>query len=149
MKKSTSKMVGGGKAATDNIIQVMIFENPEFGKIRIVTDRNGEPLFCGKDVCEVLGYKKSYEAVKQHVNGHNTVKRGIRVAIGKRADGSIAERLMNMLFGTETATSLSLSPSNEVRNPLTGFRTVSARHSSWLPPTTKARWRSRRTRLSP
>ena len=68
MKKSTSKMVGGGKAATDNIIQVMIFENPEFGKIRIVTDENGEPLFCGKDVCEVLGYKKADIAVRQHVS---------------------------------------------------------------------------------
>ena len=149
MKKSTSKMVGGGKAATDNIIQVMIFENPEFGKIRIVTDENGEPLFCGKDVCEVLGYRQPHVAVHQHVNVHDVIKHHVGVPTGKRADGSIAERLMNMLFGTETATSLSLSPSNEVRNPLTGFRTVSARHSSWLPPTTKARWRSRRTRLSP
>ena len=117
MKKSTSKMVGGGKAATDkgngktngsangkteNIIQVMIFENPEFGKIRIVTDRNGEPLFCGKDVCEVLGYRRADNTVRQHVNPHDALKQCIRVATGKRADGSIAERLMSMLFVTES-----------------------------------------------
>ena len=49
-----------------------VFENPEFGKIRIQTDENGEPLFCAKDVCNALGYKKSYDAVKQLVNRLDT-----------------------------------------------------------------------------
>ena len=35
----------------------VVFENPEFGKIRTMTDENGEPLFCAKDVCDILGYK--------------------------------------------------------------------------------------------
>ena len=33
----------------------VVFENPEFGKIRTLTDEDGEPLFCAKDVCDVLG----------------------------------------------------------------------------------------------
>ena len=33
----------------------VVFENPEFGKIRTLTDENGEPLFCAKDVCNILG----------------------------------------------------------------------------------------------
>ena len=116
MKKSTSKMVGGGKAATakgngkakgiaktnDNIIQVMIFENPEFGKIRIVTDENGEPLFCGKDVCEALGYRKPDITVRQHVNPLDVTKRYVGVSTGKRADGSTAMRRYQLLFVTES-----------------------------------------------
>ena len=36
----------------------VVFENPEFGKVLTLTDENGEPLFCAKDVCDILGYKK-------------------------------------------------------------------------------------------
>ena len=103
MKKSTSKMVGGGKAATDNIIQVMIFENPEFGKIRIVTDRNGEPLFCGKDVCEVLGYRRADNAVRQHVNPHDALKQCIATPVINRqgvCQGKFQQR--QLLFVTES-----------------------------------------------
>ena len=39
--------------------QIKIFESPEFGKIRTVTDEKGEPWFCLKDVCEVLGLKQN------------------------------------------------------------------------------------------
>ena len=96
-------MVGGGKAATDNIIQVMIFENPEFGKIRIVTDRNGEPLFCGKDVCEVLGYRRADLAVHQHVNPRDAVKRCIAYPVKNQrgvCQGKFQQRLL--LFVTES-----------------------------------------------
>ena len=33
---------------------ITIFQNPEFGNIRTIRDEKGEPLFCLKDVCEVL-----------------------------------------------------------------------------------------------
>ena len=33
---------------------IQIFPNPEFGNIRTMRDEKGEPLFCLKDVCEVL-----------------------------------------------------------------------------------------------
>lgn len=52
----------------------VVFENPEFGKIRTLTDENGEPLFCAKDVCDILGYKKSRNAVNQLVNHLDALK---------------------------------------------------------------------------
>ena len=52
----------------------VVFENPEFGKIRTLTDEDGEPLFCAKDVCDTLGYKRARCAVYQLVNPHDAVK---------------------------------------------------------------------------
>ena len=34
--------------------EIMIFQNPEFGQIRIAYNEQGEPLFCLKDVCQSL-----------------------------------------------------------------------------------------------
>ena len=33
---------------------IQIFQNKEFGAIRTMKDERGEPLFCLRDVCEVL-----------------------------------------------------------------------------------------------
>ena len=71
------KSVNTNKVEMDKRAAIaVVFENPEFGKIRTLTDENGEPLFCAKDVCDILGYKKSYDAVKQLVNHLDTAKRG-------------------------------------------------------------------------
>ena len=40
--------------------EIKIFESPEFGRIRTVTDERGEPLFCLADVCKVLGLKQRH-----------------------------------------------------------------------------------------
>ena len=80
----------------------VVFENPEFGKILTQTDENGEPWFCAKDVCDILGYKKSYNAVKQLVNPHETLKQGTWVATGIKKDGSGAKRWTQMLFVNES-----------------------------------------------
>lgn len=37
--------------------------------IRVVTDENGEPLFVGKDVCDVLGYTNHNKAMNDHCRG--------------------------------------------------------------------------------
>lgn len=37
--------------------ELKIFNNPEFGQVRIV-EKDGEPWFVGKDVAEILGYSK-------------------------------------------------------------------------------------------
>lgn len=39
--------------------EIKIFENPEFGRIRTVSDERGEPWFCLADVCKVLGLKQN------------------------------------------------------------------------------------------
>ncbi|WP_278591486.1 phage antirepressor KilAC domain-containing protein [Olsenella uli] len=34
---------------------VQVFDNPEFGQIRVISDDGGEPWFVAKDVCDALG----------------------------------------------------------------------------------------------
>lgn len=46
---------------------IKIFENPEFGSIRTVEVKN-EPWFVGKDVAEVLGYERTDNAIRNHVD---------------------------------------------------------------------------------
>jgi prophage antirepressor-like protein len=51
--------------------ELKIFQNPEFGAIRTMSDERGEPLFCTKDVCEALGYSNGRDAVRKHVEGED------------------------------------------------------------------------------
>ena len=46
---------------------LQIFSNSEFGSIRTITI-DGNPWFVGKDITEALGYSKSTDALKQHVD---------------------------------------------------------------------------------
>ena len=69
-KKETNKKEANKKQAA----QVAVFENPEFGMVRTATDENGEPWFCAKDLCDVLGYKNSSCAVNQHVRSSDVAK---------------------------------------------------------------------------
>jgi len=80
----------------------VVFENPEFGKIRTLTDENGEPLFCAKDVCDILGYKIARCAVRQLVNTLDVVKHNAWVVTGKKKDGSEAMRRTLMLYVNES-----------------------------------------------
>ena len=72
---SAKKCVQTGKKVADKkeankkqAAQVAVFENPEFGMVRTTIDKKGEPWFCAKDLCDVLGYKRADNAVRQHVN---------------------------------------------------------------------------------
>lgn len=44
-----------------------VFENQEFGKIRISVIQS-EPWFVGKDVAEILGYQRTADAIRAHVD---------------------------------------------------------------------------------
>ena len=79
-----------------------MFENPEFGKIRTLTDENGEPLFCAKDVCDVLGYKNQRDAIQRHVDDPCVVKHDVWVVTGKKKDGTAANRWCQMLYVNES-----------------------------------------------
>ena len=46
---------------------IKIFKSDEFGSIRTMTDKKGEPWFVGKDVALALGYAKPENAVATHV----------------------------------------------------------------------------------
>ena len=104
-KKSvqTGKKVADKKEANKKqAAQVAVFENPEFGTVRTATDEKGDPWFCAKDLCDVLGYKKSSDSVKQHVRYDDTMKRGVWVEVGMKKDGTPAKRLTQMIFVNES-----------------------------------------------
>ena len=78
---SAKKSVQTGKKVADKkeakkkqAARVAVFENPEFGTVRTTIDKKGEPWFCAKDLCEVLGYKRADNAVRQHVNPSDALK---------------------------------------------------------------------------
>ena len=56
---------------------VQIFESAEFGKVRTMSDAQGEPLFCGKDVAMALGYSSPQKAIRDHVEEEDRTKRSL------------------------------------------------------------------------
>ena len=114
MMKSMNQKAGGSKAAgsakcgaqssnNKKAAPVFVFENPEFGMVRTVTDEKGEPWFCAKDLCDALGYKKASDAVKQHVKSSDTVKRGVARPAKNRfgiSEGKV--QVVQMIFVNES-----------------------------------------------
>ena len=47
--------------------EIQVFENTDFGNVRVV-EYNGEPYFVGKDVADILGYNKTADAIRAHVD---------------------------------------------------------------------------------
>ena len=93
---------GAQSSKNKKAASVCVFENPEFGMVRMATDEKGEPWFCAKDLCDALGYKKSSDSVKQHVMYDDTMKRGVWVEVGMKKDGTPAKRLTQMIFVNES-----------------------------------------------
>lgn len=54
--------------------ELKIFENPQFGKVRLVEIKK-EPWFVGKDVAQVLGYSDTSDALKKHVDPEDKLTR--------------------------------------------------------------------------
>ena len=51
-------------------MELSVFKNQEFGSIR-ATNIDGEPWFVGRDVAEVLGYARTADAIRMHVDGED------------------------------------------------------------------------------
>ena len=114
MMKSMNQKAGGSKAAgsakcgaqssnNKKAAPVFVFENPEFGMVRMATDEKGEPWFCAKDLCDALGYKRASETVNQHVKSSDTVKH--RVARPAKNRFGISEgkvQVVQMIFVNES-----------------------------------------------
>ena len=62
---------------------IQIFENNEFGAIRTMSNEQGEPLFCAKDVAVALGYKLPRKAVIDHVDKDDVLKRNLIDSLGR------------------------------------------------------------------
>ena len=98
-KKETNKKEANKKQAA----QVAVFENPEFGMVRTATDENGEPWFCAKDLCDVLGYKNSSCAVNQHVRSSDVAKRYVaRLAKNRFGVCEGKMQVVQMIFVNES-----------------------------------------------
>ena len=61
----------------------MTFRNVEFGTIRTMSNEQGEPMFCAKDVAMALGYKKPEWAIAQHVEEDDSAKCGVIDTLGR------------------------------------------------------------------
>lgn len=53
---------------------IKTFNNPEFGEVR-VTMIDDEPWFVGKDVARILGYSRTADAIKAHVDNDDKLTR--------------------------------------------------------------------------
>ena len=107
---SAKKCVQTGKKVADKkeakkkqAAQVAVFENPEFGTVRTATDDKGEPWFCAKDLCDVLGYKRAYDTVKQRVRSSDTIKYSVTRTVKNRY-GECSGRgvVVQMIFVNES-----------------------------------------------
>ena len=105
-KKSvqTGKKVADKKEANKKqAAQVAVFENPEFGMVRTATDEKGEPWFCAKDLCDVLGYKRADLVVKQHVRSSDAAKRCVaRIAKNRYGECNGKMQVVQMIFVNES-----------------------------------------------
>ena len=64
--------------------QIQIFKNQEFGAMRTISNELGEAMFCAKDVCDALGYKKTRNAIAQHVDEDDALKQGLTDSLGRK-----------------------------------------------------------------
>ena len=99
---AAAKNVAAAKNAATDGHNVMEFYSLEFGRMRTMQDENGEPLFCGKDVCDALGYKRAYDAIRQHVSLSDTVKCSIARNVKNRYGESPKTQMVQMLFVNES-----------------------------------------------
>ena len=107
---SAKKCVQTGKKVADKkeankkqAAQVAVFENPEFGTVRTATDEKGDPWFCAKDLCDVLGYKRADLAVKQHVRSSDAAKRCVaRIAKNRYGECNGKMQVVQMIFVNES-----------------------------------------------
>ena len=107
---SAKKCVQTGKKVADKkeankkqAAQVAVFENPEFGTVRTTIDEKGEPWFCAKDLCDVLGYKRADLAVKQHVRSSDAAKRCVaRIAKNRYGECNGKMQVVPMIFVNES-----------------------------------------------
>ena len=100
--KAAANMVASNAANHENAIRVMVFECSEFGCIRILTDEKGEPQFCGKDVCNALGYVQADKAIARHVDEDDRTKRTVSTPIISQEKATCRFKRMQMLFVNES-----------------------------------------------
>ena len=75
--------------------ELQIFKNEEFGQVRVV-EKDGEPWFVAKDVCDVLKHSNSRKAVADLVDKDDVTTGYIGVITGKKKNGEEAIQNIRM-----------------------------------------------------
>lgn len=82
--------------------ELQVFNKSELGQVRVTGDKDN-PLFCLKDVCDILEHtnsRKAKEAIEREFDGGVT-QSYIGVVTGKKADGTDAVQHVPASFITE------------------------------------------------
>ena len=83
---------------------IEVFKNDEFGSIRTMTV-DGEPMFVGKDVADILGYQNGSRDVNAHVDEEDRLKYQIGTAGQMREQILINESgLYSLILGSKLPT---------------------------------------------
>ena len=80
---------------------VYVFEN---AVVRTDRTSDGEPLFCAKDVCDILGYANARDAVRQHTDSnYDVVKCDIIDKLGRKQSMTFVNEsgLYALIFGSK------------------------------------------------
>lgn len=81
--------------------EITIFNNPEFGDVRTIMI-DGEPWFVGKDVAESLGYERTADAIRKHVEEDDKLTRSFADSGQSRQMYIINESgLYSLIFGSK------------------------------------------------
>lgn len=80
--------------------KLQIFENPEFGQVRVILQEDGEPLFCLTDVCFILELTPS--KVAQRLEDDVLSKYPISDSLGRQQDTNFIneEGLYDVILGS-------------------------------------------------
>lgn len=79
-----------------------IFENPDFGSVRVTVDVSNEPVFCAADVCAALGYSNGRKAIADHVDKDDVTKRDTLTNGGTQQLTYVTESgLYSLIFGSK------------------------------------------------
>ena len=83
---------------------LQIFENVEFGKIRMVV-LDGEPWFVGKDVAAALGYSNASKALNDHVDEEDKLNNVSLSSLGQRGGWLVNESgVYSLVFSSKLPT---------------------------------------------
>lgn len=82
--------------------ELQIFENQEFGQIRMV-QLNNETYFVGKDIAAALQYNEPHKAIARHVEEDDRMKHPIADETGRTQDSWIINEsgLYALIFGSK------------------------------------------------
>ena len=64
--------------------EMITFRNLEFGAIRTMSNEQGEPMFCAKDVCLALNHTNSRKAVSDLVDKDDVTRSYIVDSLGRK-----------------------------------------------------------------